>query len=100
MMLPGFTIDVLATALGSVTLSWIPPTNRTDASPLTDLAGYRFYWGTASGNYTSSATVNNPGVSSYVVDQLAPATWYFVATALDSAGVESRFSNETLMVVP
>jgi hypothetical protein len=27
------------------------------------------------------------------VDNLTPATWYFAATALDSNGLESAFSN-------
>jgi hypothetical protein len=88
-----FSIEVVATATGTVTLSWSAPTQNTDGSPLTNLAGYKIYWGTSKGNYTHSATLNNPGVTTYVVDQLTPATWYFVATAFDSAGVESSFSN-------
>ncbi len=46
-----FTINVVATSPGTATLSWTPPTQNTDGSPLTDLAGYRVYWGTSSGNY-------------------------------------------------
>lgn len=91
--LASFSIDVVATAVGSATLSWTPPTQKTDGSPLTDLAGYKIYWGTSKGNYTHSATLSNPGLTSYVIDQLTPATWYFVATAFDSSGVESSFSN-------
>ena len=60
---------------------------------MTNLAGYRVYWGTTQGNYPNSVTVNNPGLSSYVVDQLTPATWYFVVTAVNSSGVESAHSN-------
>lgn len=88
-----FTIDVVATSTGSATLSWTAPSQNTDGSPLTDLAGYKIYWGTTKGNYTHSVTLNNPGLTSYVIDQLTPATWYFVATAFDSQGVESAFSN-------
>jgi hypothetical protein len=51
------------------------------------------YWSTTPGSYANSTTVNNPGLSSYVVDQLTPATWYFVVTAVNSQGVESAFSN-------
>jgi hypothetical protein len=91
--LAAFSIQVVGTATGSATLSWTPPTQNTDGSPLTNLAGYKVYWGTSQGNYSSSATVNNPGLATYVVDQLTPATWYFSVTAVNSAGLESGFSN-------
>jgi hypothetical protein len=91
--LPAFSVTVLAVASGSATLTWTPPTQNTDGSPLTNLAGYRIYWGTAPGTYTSSVTLTNPGLSSYVVTSLAPGTYYFVVTARNSAGVESVLSN-------
>jgi len=78
---------------GSATLSWIPPTSNTDGSPLLNLAAYRVYWGTAAGSYPNTVTLNNPGLATYVVEGLAPATWYFTVTAVNSAGVESSFSN-------
>jgi hypothetical protein len=88
-----FSIAVVATATGSVTLSWNPPTQNTDGTPLSNLAGYRVYWGTSQGNYTNSVTINNPGLSSYVVEQLTPATWFFTLTAVNSVGAESAYSN-------
>jgi hypothetical protein len=91
--LPAFSITVLAVATGSATLSWTPPTTNTDGSPLTNLAGYRVHWGSAIGSYTSSVRLDNPGLASYVVEGLAPGTYYFVVTALNSAQVESQFSN-------
>jgi hypothetical protein len=97
--LPAFTVTVVATATGSATLSWTPPTQNTDGSALTDLAGYRVYWGTSQGNLASSVTLNNPGLTSYVIDQLTPGTWYFTATALNSVGVESNQSNIASKVV-
>jgi hypothetical protein len=90
--LPAFAVTVQAVALGSATLSWTPPTANTDGSPLTNLAGYRIYWGTAPGSYPNSVTVNNAGLTSYVVESLVPGTYYFAATALNSSGVESAFS--------
>jgi hypothetical protein len=91
--LAAFSIQVVATATGSATLTWNPPTQNTDGSPLTNLAGYKIHWGTSQGSYTNSATINNPGLSSYVVDQLTPATWYFAVTALNAVGGESEYSN-------
>jgi hypothetical protein len=91
--LASFNILVVATATGSAILTWNPPTQNVDGTPLTDLAGYKVYWGTAQGSYQNSATLNNPGLSSYVVEQLTPATWHFVLTAVNSQGVESSYSN-------
>jgi hypothetical protein len=88
-----FSIQVVATATGSAMLTWNPPTQNTDGSALTNLAGYKVYWGTSQSNYTNSVTISNPGLSSYVVDQLTPATWYFALTAVNSSGAESSFSN-------
>ena len=70
-----------AVATGSATLSWNPPTTNTDGSPLTNLAGYKVYWGTTPGNYSSSATIMNPGIATYVVESLTPNTYYFAVTA-------------------
>ena len=91
--LPAFSLTVQAVALGSATLTWTPPTTNTDGSPLTNLAGYKVYWGPSAGNYPNSTTLNSPGLTSYVVTNLVPGTWFFVATALNSTGAESSFSS-------
>ena len=91
--LASFNIQVVATASGSATLSWTPPTQNSDGTPLSDLASYRVYFGMSSGTYPNSITVSNPGLASLVVDQLTPATWYFVVTAVNGNGAESAFSN-------
>src|SRR5215469_10925859 len=71
-------------SLGSVTLQWLPPTENTDASPLTNLAGYHVYYGTNAQSLSSSITVASPGISSYVVQNLAPGTWYFAVAAYNT----------------
>jgi hypothetical protein len=91
--LAAFNITVVAVAGGSATLTWMPPTTNTNGTPLTNLAGYRVRWGTAAGSYPNAVTLNNPGLATYVVGNLAPGTYYFVVTALNSAGAESQFSN-------
>jgi hypothetical protein len=78
---------------GAVTLNWLPPTQTTDGSPLSNLGGYRVYWGTEEGAYPNSVTIETPGLASYVVEQLTPATWHFVVTAVTSNGIESGYSN-------
>jgi hypothetical protein len=97
-----FSIEVLSsgTGLGSITLSWTAPTQNEDGSALTDLAGYKLYWGTTSGTYTNTAVIDNPSITTYTVDGLAPGTYEFVATSLNAAGVESRYSNPATKTVP
>jgi Putative Ig domain len=98
--LAAFSITVADIVLGSATLTWTPPTQNTDGTPLTDLSGYRIYWGTSSGNYPNSVTINNPGLTSYVVENLAPGTYEFVSTALNASGVESGYSNTASKTIP
>lgn len=79
---------------GKATLSWDSPTANADGTPLTDLAGFKVYYGTSSGNYNNFIDVGN--VSSYTLDNIPPGTTtYFAITAYDTEGNESIFSNET-----
>ncbi|HEY1890308.1 MAG TPA: fibronectin type III domain-containing protein [Steroidobacteraceae bacterium] len=79
---------------GDVTLNWMPPTENTNGSALTNLAGYNIHYGTTSGDYTQTVTVSNPGIAAYVVDNLTPGTYYFSVGAVNSQGVESPLSSE------
>jgi len=97
--LPAFSIAVSQDGLGSVTLEWLPPESNTDGSYAGDLAGYVIYWGTESGNYDQQVRIETVGLTAYVVDSLSPATYYFTATAFNSAGVESDYSNEVVRQV-
>jgi len=82
--------------LCSVRLMWTPPTENIDGSPAV-LVAYKFYYGTSSGNYLNSQRVNDPGISSYTVEALTCGqTFYFVATAINTTGAESDFSNEAI----
>jgi hypothetical protein len=88
-----FSIAVQAVATGAATLTWLPPTQNTNGSTLTNLAGFKVYWGTSPGNYSSSVGINSPGITAYVVQNLTPNTYYFVVTAITNTGVESTYSN-------
>ena len=93
--LPQFGVDVVQNADDSITLSWTAPTQNEDGSPI-ELAGYKFYYGTSPGSYSNQVWVNSPGITSYVLDNLTPATYYVVATAISTSGAESSFSNEAI----
>jgi hypothetical protein len=91
--LPAFSIAVSGVGTGSAALSWMPPTRNTDGSTLTNLAGYKIYYGTSSGALNKTIQISNAGISSYVVENLSPATYYFAVKAYTTAGVESALSN-------
>lgn len=97
--LPAFSVAVIQNADGSITLSWTPPTQNEDGSALTDLAAYKFYYGTSPASYTNQIRVDNPGIATYMIENLTPATYYVAATAVNAAGVESQFSNEVVKQV-
>jgi hypothetical protein len=85
-----FDITVASTATtGSATLSWQPPTENADGSPLTNLAGYVIRYGTKSDALAMEVRISNPGITTAMIENLAPATWYFTVSAYTSTGVES-----------
>lgn len=85
-----FSIAVTQTAVGNALLSWTPPTQNVDGSQLSGLSGYRIYYCTSPEALTQSIEIGD-GLSSYVVEGLSPATWYFSMKALAN-GTESDFS--------
>lgn len=91
--LPAFGITVAQTSVGGASLSWSAPTQNTDGTSLTTLAGYRIYYGTSATALTQMVQLNSAGVSSYVLDNLSPATYYFAIRAYTSSGAESANSN-------
>jgi hypothetical protein len=90
--LKDFDVTVDQIAAGSVTLSWLPPTHNSDGTALTDLTGYRIYYGRNPNTLQRTIVLNNPGLSSYFVDNLPPAVWHFAMTSVNSRGVESNRS--------
>jgi hypothetical protein len=84
---------------GQAILSWNAPTTNEDGTPLTDLAGYKIYYGTATGNYTYIVDVGK--VTTYTFTNLADGlTYYFVATSYNAARFESNYSNEVSKSIP
>ena len=78
----------------SATLSWEAPTTNTNGTALTNLAGYRIYYGSSATDLSQKVQLNGVGVQTYVFDNLQAGTWYFAVMAVTSAGVESALSNK------
>ncbi|MGE0115144.1 MAG: putative Ig domain-containing protein [Steroidobacteraceae bacterium] len=85
------TVATATATTGSATISWMPPTTNTDGSTLTNLAGYKIYYGTSSSNLTSTVAVSS-GLSAYVISNLPAGTWYFAIASINSSGAESSLS--------
>ncbi|HUK55512.1 MAG TPA: Ig-like domain-containing protein [Nitrospiria bacterium] len=67
-------------------LSWDPNTDP-------DLGGYKIYYGTSSRNYSQSVDAGR-AVNYEITGLLGGVIYYFAATAYNTAGQESAYSNE------
>ena len=85
----------------SVTLSWSPPTQNSDGSSLSNLAGYTLHYGTSSEDYTGSIEITNPTATSYVVNDnsFPPGKYYFAISAYNAQQVSSSLSGEISVTV-
>jgi hypothetical protein len=78
----------------STTLTWT-------ASTSTNVVGYNVYRGTQPGGpYTKLSSAAVTGTTYTDSNVSAGATYYYVATAVDSSGVESGYSNSVTAVIP
>lgn len=84
--LAAFAISVTDTANGMATVSWTPPTQNTDGSTLTNLAGYRILYGRSANDLSQTVSLTNPSLSTYIVENLSAGVWYFAVAAVNSRG--------------
>jgi len=99
-----FTIDVTAPtttppSTGSATLSWTAPTENTNGTALTDLAGYIIRYGTSLDAMTHSIKVDSAKTTAYEISNLAPGTYYFEViayTSVGTQGVPSDIASKTI----
>lgn len=87
----GNGIDCVQASSAGLTLKWDPPTTYEDGSPLTDLEGYKIYYGSADNDLVESVDVG-PNMS-YTITPSSQGKWYFAVTAYNLSGTESRYSN-------
>jgi Fibronectin type III domain len=92
---PGVLVD----PVGQIRLSWEAPTTKEDSTPSTDITGFRLHYGLTSGTYAFMKNVGSQTTAA--VSGLEPGcTYYFAVTAYNSAGNESRPSDEITITAP
>jgi hypothetical protein len=77
----------------AATLEWTAPTTQTNGAQLADLAGYRIHYGKSATTLDQTIEIRNASISTYMVEGLAPGTYYFAVTAFNSRNLESERSN-------
>ena len=98
LLLP-LTVGALPTVFDEATkVVFTAPTENTDGSPLTDLAGFKIYWSSTSGNYVDNNSQYFPDptlIEILLADVPLPdGNIYLVITVVNSGGMESAFSPE------
>lgn len=87
-----FILHATYVLAATVSMSWNANTDN-------DLAGYRVYYGTASGSYPHSLDAGN-ATTVEIGDLSADTTYYFIVTAYDTSGNESEPSDEVSVSIP
>ena len=82
-------LDAQPASSGPAVLSWSRPTQNADGTALTDLAGYRIYYGQAASQLTTTREITDASATTTTINQLAPGTWYFAVSSFNQSGAES-----------
>jgi len=83
-----------STSTEDVSLSWSAPVTREDGDllSLSELEGYRVYYGTGKDDLNALVDLNDSAETTYIVTGLSPGIYYFAVTAYDFDGLESGYS--------
>ena len=85
----------------TIILSWVAPAEREDNSALSlsDIAGYKIYYGTTQSQYSDNVTINDSTATGYTFTSLPAGTYYIVVTTIDTEGRESQYSPEVVITI-
>ncbi len=97
----GATDATGAVSSDALNLSWVAPSEREDGSglSLSEIAGFRVYYGTKSGDYSNTIDIDDPSVTQTVLASISSGTYFVVVTTVDTEGRESLYSSEVVITV-
>lgn len=93
--------DTAETTGADINLSWVAPAEREDNEPisLSEIAGYKVYYGTIQNDYPNSVNINDGSAEGYTFKGFSTGTYYFVLTTYDTEGRESQYSPAVKIIV-
>lgn len=74
-------------------LTWTAPIQNTDGSELTDLVGFKIYYGESESNLSTVVNIDNPTTTKFETSSLPSNTCCFAVTPVNSLGIEGKISN-------
>lgn len=91
----------ISSQVTEINLLWTAPAERENNTPLSlsEVAGYRLYYGTIQGDYQNEIHIDDSSAETYSLTGLSHGIYYLVITAYDIDGRESRYSPEIKIVI-
>ena len=86
----------------ALNLTWTAPSERADNTglSLSEIAGYRIYYGIETGNYPNQFVVNDGSAEQAQIEDVPPSgVYYLVMTTIDTDGRESSYSSEVVKTI-
>ena len=82
-------------------LTWVAPSKRADNTglSLSEIKGYRIYYGTEKGNYQNQFVVNDGSAEQAQIAGVPAGVYYLVMTTIDVDGRESTYSQEVVVTI-
>lgn len=84
---------------GTFKITWTPPTQNTDGSALTDLAGFWIYSAANGSPLGKLAQIKSPTMTSSDLSGYGPGSYQFALSAYNAAGTESALTNAVPITV-
>ena len=98
---PSGSISNPGGSVSTLSLAWVAPSEREDNTglPLSEIAGYRIYYGTEAGNYQNQFEINDGSADQAEIVNVPSGAYYLVMTTIDTAGRESSYSSEVVVTI-
>jgi hypothetical protein len=97
--LQAFNLTINPEKKSMVTVSWTAPTQSTNGTALSNLAGYRVVYGASPSQMNQKLELPGATMTTVLIEELTSGTYYFAVKAYTSSGIESELSEVTYKTV-